>query len=82
MREQSRKSKRILNQRGNKAYENKIRISIETWKDIGTKSKSKMDVFKKDIENKSQTEKNHMGKKNLRHKKVNDYTEKIVRSGY
>ena len=47
------------------------------------KTEIKMDVFKKDIENKSQTEKkNHMGKKNLRHKKVNDYTEKIVRSGY
>ena len=31
------------------------RISIETRKDVGTKPKSKMDVFKKDIENKSQT---------------------------
>ena len=48
---------RAENQRGNKAYENEIRISIVTWKDIGTKPKSKMDVFKKDIENKSQTEK-------------------------
>ena len=25
---------------------------------------------------------NHMGKRNLRHKKVNDYTGKIVKSGY
>ena len=41
-----------------------------------------MDVFKKDIENKSQTGNNHMGKRNLRHKKVNDYTGKIVKSGY
>ena len=73
---------RAENQRGNKAYENEIRISIETWKDIGSKPISKMDVFKKDIGNKSQTEKNHMGKKNLRHKKVNDYTENIIRSGY
>ena len=54
---------RAENQRGNKAYENEIRISIVTWKDIGTKPKSKMDVFKKDIENKSQTEKNIWGRK-------------------